>query len=314
MKLPINLVPVKKITSNVSQSKFSADDIQRIANLILETEGVINPIILRRTGLESYEVIAGHLEYHSAVKAREISPLKGEMIQAIILEDSNEKAILEQIEKLRTHPSSFEELMDEHQLEIINIFQDQIQIKLDQNRKEIFDDLKNFLEDHYASLETKITPSNTSANAIDVSAIEEILRQQEERIIKQVQSRGNSDETVSEVLSNELSEKLQNQISTLEVLHEENVKTILQLKIELQKAGKKPIDRVTKLIQDLNSLDREQILNKLSECGFKKKDAESIVTKILSARESQKFSSLKDIANRKVMSEARIISLLDIWQ
>lgn len=311
MKLPINLVPVKKITSNVSQSNFSADDIQRIANLILETEGVINPIILRRTGLETYEVIAGHLEYHAAVKAREISPLKGEMIQAIILEANNEKAILEQIEKLRTHPSSFKELVDEHQLEIINIFQDQIQIKFDQNRKEIFDDLKNFLEDHYASLETKITPSPTNANGIDISAIEEILRQQEERIIKQVQSRGNSDETVSEVLSNELSEKLQNQISTLEVLHEENVKTILQLKIELQKAGKKPIDRVTKLIEDFNSLDREQILDKLSKWGFKKRDAESAVTKILSARESQKFSSLNDIIKRKVLSETRIISILD---
>jgi ParB family chromosome partitioning protein len=101
MKLPTNLVAVKKINSNVARSSFPAEQIEKAAQSIIAVEGTINPIILRRTSLESYEVVDGHFEYYAAVRAREISPLKGEMIQAIILEPENEKVLLDQINLLR---------------------------------------------------------------------------------------------------------------------------------------------------------------------------------------------------------------------
>lgn len=106
MKLPTKIIPVKKISSTVARSSFPAEEIEKVANLILEVEGIINPIILRRTGLESYEVVEGHFEYHAAVRAREISLLKGEMIQAIILEPENEAVLLEQVELLRKDSKS----------------------------------------------------------------------------------------------------------------------------------------------------------------------------------------------------------------
>lgn len=101
MKLPTSLVAVKKISSSVARSSFPAEEIEKAAHLIIDVEGTINPIILRRTSLESYEVVNGHFEYYAAVRAREISPLKGEMIQAIILEPENEKALLDQVNLLR---------------------------------------------------------------------------------------------------------------------------------------------------------------------------------------------------------------------
>lgn len=101
MRLPTNLVAVKKITSSVARSSFSVEKLEKFAHLILGVEGTINPILLRRTSLESYEVVDGHFEYYAALRAREISPLKGEMIQAIILEPENEKVLLEQVEILR---------------------------------------------------------------------------------------------------------------------------------------------------------------------------------------------------------------------
>jgi len=102
MKLPTKLVAVKKISSEVARSQFSTENIEQIAQLIIAVEGVINPIILRRTSLESYEVVQGHLEYYAALRAREINPRKGEMIQAIMLETENEKAILAQVDCLRS--------------------------------------------------------------------------------------------------------------------------------------------------------------------------------------------------------------------
>ena len=108
MKLQTKLVAVKRINSSMARSSFSADDIEKVAHLIINAEGIINPIILRQHSLESYEVIDGHFEYHAAVRAKEISLLKGETVQAIILEPENEETLLEQVNILRRNsaPSS----------------------------------------------------------------------------------------------------------------------------------------------------------------------------------------------------------------
>ncbi|MBD1831220.1 Rho termination factor N-terminal domain-containing protein [Cyanobacteria bacterium FACHB-472] len=101
MKLSTSLVAVKKINSNVPRSEFLEDELNRTAELILKAEGIINPPVIRRTSLESYEVVNGHFEYYAAVKAREIDPRKGEMIGAFIIESENEKVLMEQVEILR---------------------------------------------------------------------------------------------------------------------------------------------------------------------------------------------------------------------
>lgn len=110
MKLPTKLVGVKKINSRTARASFSAEELEQLARLIIRVEGTINPIILKRTSLESYEVVEGHFEYYAAVRAREISPLKGEMIQAIILEPEHEKPLLEQVALLRKNSSKKPEL------------------------------------------------------------------------------------------------------------------------------------------------------------------------------------------------------------
>ncbi|NEP02260.1 MAG: hypothetical protein F6K58_27110 [Symploca sp. SIO2E9] len=101
MKLSLSLVAVKKITSKVPRSKFLDSELELAAHLILEAEGVINPIVVCRKSINSYEVIAGDFEYYAAVKAREVNPRKGEMIGAFIIGDENEKVLKEQVELLR---------------------------------------------------------------------------------------------------------------------------------------------------------------------------------------------------------------------
>lgn len=101
MKLSTSLVAVRKVTSTVTRSSFADDELEQAARLILEVEGVINPIVLRRTSLESYEVVDGHFEYYAAARAREIDLRRGEMIGAFIIESENENFILEQVKLLR---------------------------------------------------------------------------------------------------------------------------------------------------------------------------------------------------------------------
>lgn len=105
-KLPTKLVAVRKITSSQARSSFDPDLLEQAANLIIGVEGIINPIVVRRTSMQSYEVFEGHFEYYAAVRAREISLLKGEMIQAIIIEPENEENLLEQVSLLRQRGGS----------------------------------------------------------------------------------------------------------------------------------------------------------------------------------------------------------------
>ncbi|QIR40662.1 hypothetical protein HCG51_30870 [Tolypothrix sp. PCC 7910] len=109
MKLSTSLVAVKKITSNKLRSTFADDEIEKAAQLILDSEGVINPIVVRRTSLQSYEVIDGDFEYYAAARAREIDPRKGEMIGVFIIEPENEEALTNQIQIFRQQKSTISE-------------------------------------------------------------------------------------------------------------------------------------------------------------------------------------------------------------
>ncbi|BDI18633.1 hypothetical protein ANSO36C_44350 [Nostoc cf. commune SO-36] len=66
-----SLVDVKSITSNEPRSSFSEADLENLADIIIETGGIIRPLVVKVTGVESYTVVDGHFEYYAAVKARE---------------------------------------------------------------------------------------------------------------------------------------------------------------------------------------------------------------------------------------------------
>jgi secreted Zn-dependent insulinase-like peptidase len=106
MKLSASLVAVKKIESKTQRSDFSDSDLDEAAKCVLQAEGIINPIILRRSSLESYDVLAGDFEYYVAARAREIDPKKGEMVAAFIVEPEKQEAIEKQIEIFRRKKTS----------------------------------------------------------------------------------------------------------------------------------------------------------------------------------------------------------------
>ena len=96
------LVDVKDITSNMTRSSFSEVDLERIAQMILDCEGLIRPLVLKVTGAESYTVVDGHFEYYAAVRAREKDPRKGEMVNAFVVSPKSENIVAKQAEALRT--------------------------------------------------------------------------------------------------------------------------------------------------------------------------------------------------------------------
>lgn len=99
--ISFSLVDVKDITSNMTRSSFSEADLDRIAQMILDCEGIIRPLVLKLTGAESYAVVDGHFEYYAAVRAREKDPRKGEMVNAFVISPKSENIVAKQAEALR---------------------------------------------------------------------------------------------------------------------------------------------------------------------------------------------------------------------
>ena len=87
------IVEIEGVTSSVPRSNFEETDLDTLADSILESGGILKPLVLKKIGFEKYEVIDGHFEYYAAVRAREKNPNRGEIVNAFIIPDEKEDAV-----------------------------------------------------------------------------------------------------------------------------------------------------------------------------------------------------------------------------
>jgi hypothetical protein len=111
-KLSPAIILVKNIRCDVAKQQFSAEKLERAARLIIDIEGIISPIIVRREGVEHYRLIHGEFEYHAAMRAREIDSIRGESIDAYIVNAENQETIEQQIQVFREHKQPSEQIMN----------------------------------------------------------------------------------------------------------------------------------------------------------------------------------------------------------
>jgi hypothetical protein len=93
-------VDVKSISSDLPRSTFDESDLDELANLILKTDGLLRPLVLKQTGIEQYTVIEGHREYYAALKAKEKDLKKAEMVNAFVINQKNEGSAIDQLKLL----------------------------------------------------------------------------------------------------------------------------------------------------------------------------------------------------------------------
>jgi hypothetical protein len=94
-------VDVKNITCDVPQCNFAIDALNSLADMIIESGGIIRPLILKTIGLETYAVVDGQFEYYAAVKAREKNPRQCEMVNAFVISPKVEDLIVKQATFIR---------------------------------------------------------------------------------------------------------------------------------------------------------------------------------------------------------------------
>lgn len=94
------LVDVKTISPAKNREQFDEADLVKIADLILDCDGLLKPLVLKPTGPESYVIVEGDKEYYASVIAREKNPRKGEMVNAFVISPKKEDIIVEQLKLL----------------------------------------------------------------------------------------------------------------------------------------------------------------------------------------------------------------------
>ncbi|MDI9370166.1 MAG: hypothetical protein GX181_08170 [Synergistaceae bacterium] len=96
------LVDVKSIRCAGARSEFDPEVVERLADSILRSGGLVKPLVLLPSGPMTYEVVGRRLEYWAAVRAREKDPRAGEMVNSYIIEPESAGVVERQLTILRS--------------------------------------------------------------------------------------------------------------------------------------------------------------------------------------------------------------------
>ncbi|MEG4529008.1 ParB N-terminal domain-containing protein [Microcoleus sp. D2_18a_D3] len=304
-KLLVSLVLVKKITSTVPRSNFAERDLEKLAQLILELGGLINPIILRRNGMDSYEIVDGDFEYYAAVRAREINPMKGETIGAFILEPENEGLLLEQVQALRKSAKT-ENLVENPETGVL----------YENTSSQPADSIKNPVSlVEVPNLGENESPQESSSLEQRLTNIEaEFARQ-----INDLKAEYAREQKVFAQSIQELENRILQQVPLLVEAGLEN--RINELKSELPPEKPVVVERIPQFenvasesmsaLEALNTLDEFKMLANFQDAGLKS----PVIKRIIKEREVQPFVSFTSAVKRiDGLTDKTMIKIIDKWQ
>ncbi|MEG4055832.1 MULTISPECIES: ParB N-terminal domain-containing protein [unclassified Microcoleus] len=304
-KLLVSLVLVKKITSTVPRSNFAERDLEKLAQLILELGGLINPIILRRNGMDSYEIVDGDFEYYAAAKAREINPMKGETIGAFILEPENEGLLLEQVQALRKSAKT-ENLVENPETGVL----------YENTSSPPADSIKNPVY----LVEVPNLGENESPQ--ESSSLEQRLTNIEAQFARQINDLKAEYAREQKVLAQsiqELENRILQQVPRLVEAGLEN--RINELKSESPPEKQVVVERIPEVenvasesmsaLEALNTLEKPELLANFKDAGLKSHMIDSIITE----RKVQPFVSFTSAVKRiEGLGDKTMIKIIDKWQ
>lgn len=291
-KLLVSLVLVKKITSKVPRANFRDRDLEKVAQLILELGGLINPIILRRNGMDAYEIVDGDFEYYAAAKAREINPMKGETIGAFILEPENEEFLLEQVQALRKCTIT-EDLVESPETGFF----------YENTSSQPADSIKNPV-----SL-VEVPKSDDNATPQSPSSLEQRLTNIEAQFASQINELKAEYTHDKQALAQSLQE-IENRINELKLPSPPEKLVVVERVEEVEKVTSESMS----LLEALNTLDKIQLSAIFKDVGLKPPAIKKIVENIVKQRDIQPFVSFANVVERvDGLTVERMIKIIDKW-
>ncbi|MEG4837850.1 ParB N-terminal domain-containing protein [Microcoleus sp. B9-D4] len=304
-KLFPSLVAVKRITSAVPRSNFAEPDLEKLARLILESGGLINPIIVRRNGMDAYEIVDGDFEYYAAARAKEIEPLKGETIGAFILEEENEELLLEQLEILRKTAiiENLVELPETGFLYENTSSPPADSIKNPVSLVEVPNLGENETPEDSSSLEQRLT----NIEALFASQINELKAEyaREQQVL--AQSIQELENRILQQVPLLVEAGLANRINELKSESPPEKQVVVERIPEVENVASESMS----LLEALNTLEKNQLSANLKDAGLKL----PVIQIILKERDVRPFVSFANVVERvKGLTDKTMIKIIDKWQ
>jgi len=166
-----SLVDVKSITSNQPRSNFAEADLENLADIIIETGGIIRPLVLKTIDIESYTVIDGHFEYYAAVRAREKNPRQGEMVNAFVIASKLEDLVLQQVAFFKKIDSSIQSVKPQFEVTNLEPRLTNLELRLEKQFNEFRSEFiheKQRIDNHFKQLESFIPKQSEQSSPLSL--------------------------------------------------------------------------------------------------------------------------------------------------
>jgi len=269
-KLSPSIILVNAIRCDVARQQFSEEKIDIAARLILDIEGVISPIIVSRDGIKNYRVIHGDFEYYAAMRAREIDSLRGECINAYIVDTENQETVEKQIQVFREHNHPSEQIMN-------NVSGQQLESLLKSCLQPVMDKLTHLqpIMDRLTEIENRLSIQDVPVE-IPAKLVEQAIQQEDVPIDSEAETPSQEIETPMP-LSEDKQEAIGKVVS--EPVH-----------IKENDAPETP-ECIPAYLQLINDLDSDRLTEKFKQLSINK----SITKVILENRPFESEKALSDI-------------------
>jgi ParB-like chromosome segregation protein Spo0J len=287
-KLSPSLVAVKRISSAVPRSNFAEPDLDKLARLILDAGGLINPIIVRRIGMDAYEIVDGNFEYYAAARAKEIDGFKGETIGAFILEPENEELLLEQLEILRKTAIS-ENLGEIETIKEQSITEASVEIETLES--------SSSLEQRLTNIEARLE--------IQINELKAEHAREKQVLAERIQEIEN---LISQQLPLLIEAQLADRINELKSEPASEKPSLVDAVPEVEQVTCQPMS----LLAALNTQNPAQLKANLEDTKLLKAP---VIQLILKERDVRPFVSFTNVVERiKGLTDKTMIKIIDYWQ
>jgi ParB-like nuclease domain len=250
-------VDVKNISSDLPRSTFAESDLEGLANLILETDGLLRPIIIKQVGLEQYTVIEGHREYYAAVKAKEQDSKKAEMVNAFVIDRKNERSAIDQLKLLVGESQAVANL--------------DVPIQTNNSIDLFLPTIASLISEQIRPLEREIAEHKKMLSTLIQNIVGSRLA--EDKILESIAK--NSESILSKLSENIKPKKVVGEISPKKKVP----KSVLDMLASIER------DKLNSTLELINTLSQIELSSRMKRSGIK--NSENFATNIITAREDR---------------------------
>lgn len=217
MTLHTSIIDLDSIQADSEAASFDPDarqaEIEALAHTIIELKGLVRIPAVRELKIDEYELVSGWLEYYAFLKAKELDSDLPDRITVFILQPSNEKMILKQLEVVQEvdqllasnsqdHPSPSDDLLA---LRISNLESslrknsEYLESSLKESSKDVNSAIEQLKSEMLATIDSKLPqflpPLEAFNRILEPEIHEQVIRKlaflgkkKAEKLIKQIQS------------------------------------------------------------------------------------------------------------------------------